>query len=97
MAVFSKLDWKASLNEMARESRVNAQRVTDPKLRQTWLSIAVEWERLACLQPENCFCGRPAIATKSSEGGENIQLCGEHLAEAIDESALAQYAAKFSG
>jgi hypothetical protein len=97
VAVFSKLDWKASLLEMARESRANAQRVADPKLRQAWLSIAVEWERLARLQPENCFCGRPAIGMKRSEGGENIQFCGEHLAKAINESVLAHYAAKSSG
>jgi hypothetical protein len=83
MAVFNKIDWKSVFLEMARESRARADRVADPKLKETWKSVAIRWERLSQAQPENCFCRRPAIGVRVHAGGEKIPYCGEHLAEAI--------------
>jgi hypothetical protein len=97
VALLSKIDWKAVFEEMARESRARAGRVADPSLKVSWTSVAIRWERLARLQPDNCFCGRPAIGAKIGEDGAKIPYCGAHLAEAIDKSIRARYDAKYSG
>ncbi len=88
MAAFSKIDWRAVYQEMARRARSRAEAADDPILQSSWATASESWDQLARLRFQTCFCGRAAIGCKYYTGNERMPYCGDHLIEAIAQDVL---------